>query len=333
VFWPYFYGDFLTCGLWSNYFCPFWSYGPNFILASIFWPGPYGGYYAGGPYGYAGLSDIYGYSGYNHGYAVHHRHPATRATDQFAQADQTMIASTTNVAETCGGLAPGVTDLPVDRIEHTVHPTDDQIASLDELKLASSRAADVLKASCSVDVPLTPVGRLDAMEKRFNGMTQAVQTVRTPLENFYKSLTDEQRHRFDAMGGSIREARRAGPTNELASLCNEQSESFTQLPLQRIDQTIQPTQQQQGPLNDLKTASSKAASALEASCPIEATPTPADRLDAITKRLDAMIRAVKIVRPALDTFYASLSDEQKARFNAMGQPQSQPESQAQGRAG
>jgi hypothetical protein len=77
------------------------------------------------------------------------------------------------------------------------------------------------------------------MEKRFNGM-------RTPLENFYKSLTDEQRHRFDAMGGSTRKARRAGPTNELASLCNEQSESFTQLPLQRIDQTIQPTQQQQG---------------------------------------------------------------------------------------
>jgi LTXXQ motif family protein len=46
-----------------------------------------------------------------------------------------------------------------------------------------------------------------------------------------------------------------------------------------------------------------------------------------------MIQAVKIVRPALDTFYASLSDEQKARFNVMGQPQGQPESQAQGRAG
>jgi LTXXQ motif family protein len=230
-------------------------------------------------------------------------------------------------------LAPGVTDLLVGRIEHTVHPTGDQIAALDELNSASLGAADVVKASCSVDVPLTPVGRLDAMEKRFNAMIHAAQMVRTPLEKFYNSLTDEQRHRFDAMGGSTREARRSGPTSEFASLCNQQSGSFTQLPLQRVEQTIQPTQQQQGPLNDLKTASSKAASELEASCPTKAIQTPTDRLDAMTKRLEAMVQAVKIVRPALDTFYASLSDEQKARFNVMGQPQGQPEAQVQGRAG
>jgi hypothetical protein len=41
-----------------------------------------------------------------------------------------------------------------------------------------------------------------------------------------------------------------------------------------------------------------------------------------------MIQAVNIVRPALESFYASLSDEQKARFNVMGQPQGQTTSQA-----
>src|SRR5215467_8519025 len=103
---------------------------------------------------------------------------------------------------------------------------------------------------------------------------------------------------------------------------------FTQLPLERIDQIIQPTQDQQSALDQLNTASSKAASGLEASCPTGSPSTPGDRLDAITKRLNSMIQAAEIVRPALNSFYASLNDEQKARFNAMGQLQGQNASQA-----
>ena len=44
------------------------------------------------------------------------------------------------------------------------------------------------------------VGRLDAMQKRLNSMVQAIAIVRTPLENFYNSLDDEQRQRFNAIG-------------------------------------------------------------------------------------------------------------------------------------
>jgi hypothetical protein len=32
-----------------------------------------------------------------------------------------------------------------------------------------------------------------------------------------------------------------------------------------------------------------------------------------------MVQAAKTLRPTLGTFYASLSDEQKAQFNSMGQ--------------
>jgi len=38
------------------------------------------------------------------------------------------------------------------------------------------------------------------------------------------------------------------------------------------------------------------------------------------KRLNAMIQAVNTIRPALNNFYASLNDDQKARFNVMQQP-------------
>ncbi len=46
--------------------------------------------------------------------------------------------------------------------------------------------------------------------------------------------------------------------------------------------------------------------------------TPPGRLDAMGKRLHAMIDAANTVRPPLERFYGSLNVEQKARFNAIG---------------
>jgi hypothetical protein len=39
---------------------------------------------------------------------------------------------------------------------------------------------------------------------------------------------------------------------------------------------------------------------------------------AVDNRLDTMLKAVKLVRAALEDFYATLSDEQKAQFEAIG---------------
>ena len=39
----------------------------------------------------------------------------------------------------------------------------------------------------------------------------------------------------------------------------------------------------------------------------------------VEKRLEAMMQAANLVQPAMDEFYATLSSEQKARFNALGQ--------------
>ena len=330
VFWPFFWGDFLTFWLWPDaYYEPFWYYGPDCVLASVFWPGPlYGPYYADWPYGYAGLYDIYGYSDYaGYGAKYGYRSAVDRKPDQSAPPEQTIPA--TSLAETCSGLAPGVTDLPVDRIEDAVHPTGDQIAALENLKSAASRAADALKASCPTEAPLTPVSRLDAMAKRFSALVEAVEIVRTPLDSFYDSLTDPQKQRFEALGGDTSRAERS---NGLVSLCSQESERFTELPLQRIEQTIQPTELQRHALDELKAASSRAASELQTSCPTEALQTRSDRLAAMNQRLDAMIKAVETVRPSLQTFYASLSDEQKARFNVIGQPRDQSASKTAGHA-
>jgi hypothetical protein len=42
---------------------------------------------------------------------------------------------------------------------------------------------------------------------------------------------------------------------------------------------------------------------------------------------------MKTVRPKLEEFYASLNDEQKARFNAIGEPPQNPASQPQHQSG
>ena len=68
----------------------------------------------------------------------------------------------------------------------------------------------------------------------------------------------------------------------------------------------------------LKDANASAAQMLQTSCHPSDAVTPSIRLGAIARRLDTMLQAVTQVRIALDNFYATLSDEQKAQFEAIG---------------
>src|SRR5215813_4921097 len=99
----------------------------------------------------------------------------------------------------CDEKAPGVTDLPIDRIAQAVQPTSAQRAALDELKDASVNAAEDLKINCPTYQTLTPTGRVEAMEERLDATLAAVQTVQPALTKFYNSLSDEQKARFNSL--------------------------------------------------------------------------------------------------------------------------------------
>ncbi len=148
-------------------------------------------------------------------------------------------------------------------------------------------------------------------------MIQAVQMVRAPLERFYSTLNEGQKARLSAMA----EPANGGSSNGsgAAALCDPPgvtpAASFAQLPVDRIERALQPTSQQEGAFETLKAVSASAAASLEASCPAKTPQTPVERIDAVEMRLDAMVQAAKEVRPALAAFYATLSNEQKARFN------------------
>jgi hypothetical protein len=85
-------------------------------------------------------------------------------------------------------------------IDQTVRPTDAQRASLAALQNATAQAADLLKASCVTEDPLTPPARLAAVGKRLDTMLQAVKMLSAALNNFYGTLSDEQKARFEAIG-------------------------------------------------------------------------------------------------------------------------------------
>jgi hypothetical protein len=161
------------------------------------------------------------------------------------------------------------------------------------------------------------------MTSRIDATLQAVRIVRPALEAFYNALTDEQKARFTAMGpddiGADRARAARSGQQQPASACSGEKRGLTDLPIERIEDAVRPTQQQQAALDNLDQAMTKAVGILMDACPDVTPLTPVGRLEAMEKRLAAMVDAGKTVQPAMEEFYASLSNEQKARFNTLGQ--------------
>ena len=282
LFWPYAYDDFVDY--------TFYPYAYD-----TFWPYAYGDLYQGMFGAYA--------EGYGGTYAAVGRHPGSGERSVSA--------------DLCSGQTAGLTDWPIERIAQTVEPDDAQRAALDELKDATAKALDILKASCPTELPSTPTGRLEAMRQRLAAMLQAVRIVRPAIEKFYQSLNDEQKARFNTLGPD-NDTDQQQSRRDLTQTCGERASGIASLPLERIEQSVRPdADAQRSALRELQDATSQAADLLKSDCPTSRALTPVARLDAMEQRLDAMLRAVEAVQPTLEKFYASLNDEQKERFNRL----------------
>jgi len=165
-------------------------------------------------------------------------------------------------------------------------------------------------------------GLLDRVQDRISATLEAVRIVRPALEKFYNSLGDEQQARFNALGPHVGERAPGQPQQDAGAQtesCGEPKSSLTRLPIERIEAVIKPDGRQKEALDRLGEATKQAVQQLQAACPDDVPLTPVGRLEAMEKRLEAMLQAAKLVQPALDEFYATLSSEQKARFNTLGQ--------------
>ena len=160
------------------------------------------------------------------------------------------------------------------------------------------------------------------MSARLGATLEAVRIVKPALDAFYNSLSDEQKERFNELGPSTQVAKAGsettGSTAPAAYNCKHPKPGLANLPIDKIEDVVQPTDAQEADLNKLQDATEKAVSIMQTACPDVTPLTPTGRLEATEWRLQAMIEAANTVKPALDTFYGSLSNEQKARFNRIG---------------
>ena len=109
-----------------------------------------------------------------------------------------------------------------------------------------------------------------------------------------------------------------GGRGGMGMLCDPSGAGLAEWRMQRIEQLVQPTEAQKTALNALRDASTKAAEQIAAACPREFPASATARMDLMEKRMETMLAALKIVRPAFDAFYATLSDEQKAKLDRGG---------------
>ncbi len=109
-----------------------------------------------------------------------------------------------------------------------------------------------------------------------------------------------------------------GPGRGMGWMCSPQGAGLAEWRKQRIEELVKPTESQRKALDELHAASTKAAASVAAACPSEFPASAPARLEVMEKRMEAMLSAIKTVRPAFDAFYATLTDEQKARLNSAG---------------
>ena len=218
----------------------------------------------------------------------------------------------------CGQDSRDIAGLPIDQFQQAIQPTGEQAAALDDLANASVKAAQDIKAACPSDIALTAPSRLAAMQRRIEAMIAAVQTVQPPLEKFYGLLNDEQKAKLTALGNDQRQNNATKVPQARFAKLRGRATGLMEWPAAEIDQTVRPTDAQRASLTALQNATTQAADLLKTSCTTNDPLTPPARLAAVGKRLDSMLQAVKIVSAALNDFYGTLSDEQKARFEAIG---------------
>jgi hypothetical protein len=281
LFWPFAYLDIYDYTIWGDG-NGFWNYGYGDIYAGIF-----------APYG---QGDLAGYTPPGPSGRRHRRVPPLQ--------------------QLCGDDSREIAGLPIGQIQQAVRPIEAQRAALDDLANASVSAAQIVRASCPPQTASTAPARLAAMQERLQAMIKAGLAMQPPLEKFYGLLDDEQKARLNALA---EDRRKISATNRArqAQGCQAEPSAALKWPADEIEARLYLNDTQSAALEVLQDTSASAVEMLNAECRPDAM-TPPARLAAVNRRLDAMLQAVKLVGDALEDFYATLSDEQKAQFEAIG---------------
>jgi hypothetical protein len=112
------------------------------------------------------------------------------------------------------------------------------------------------------------------------------------------------------MGGWMMSRRGPG------GMCNPAATGFAEWRADRLAEAIQLTDAQRAKFDEFKAASIKSGEAMRSACLTDTPTTIVGRAEAMEKRMDAMLQAVREMRPALEGFYATLTDAQKVQLDS-----------------
>jgi len=218
-----------------------------------------------------------------------------------------------SIARVCGDDDSELASLPIEEIRQAMRLSEEQRDLLDDLRKGSVEAAQLIRSACPTEAASTPSGRLAVMQQRLEAMKSAIAHIRTPFEKFYESLDDDQKAEIAAINDQ-----RApfAPKVPAAQSCTPPEQ--LQLPVEEITAKLHLNDAQREDLAVLQRMNGFARNTLNFDCQPDDNLSSADRLATADTRLDAMLDAIKLVKPALDDFYGSLSDEQKNQFDIIG---------------
>ena len=214
-----------------------------------------------------------------------------------------------SLQELCGETASEIAGRTIDQIQKTIQPNDVQREALGELANASSQAAYIIRASCPAQAALTAPDRLIAMQERVEAMITAMSRLRAPFAKLYDLLDDEQKARLNA---------RAASRTTSVSGCGAEPSAALQWPVTEIEAGLHPDDTQRGALRMLQNASARAVDILNRACEPADALAPSARFSAASRRLIAMLQAVRQVKAAIGDCFATLSEAQKVQLEAIG---------------
>jgi hypothetical protein len=236
------------------------------------------------------------------------RLPARRSVARSRAGVRGLAGQSREFAEICGRRTPGRTGWPAERVRQTLDPTGAQELALGAFKAATAAAATVLDDACVNEMPTSAVRRLEAIERRLDAMRQALAIIGPALDGLYGALDEAQKVRLDGIAPDP-----AAATNAVESAVSICGPSPPHPPPARAD--IEPKPPQRVALEALTAAIGAAIERLRAACPTPMPWTLPQRVSALKTRLDAMLAAVRIERPALATLADALSREPTSPAN------------------
>jgi hypothetical protein len=118
---------------------------------------------------------------------------------------------------------------------------------------------------------------------------------------------------------------------KLIHSCSWQAGELDRLPFDAIAQIATPDDTQRGALDELRGSVAATVDKLTSECPRETSAPFSAQLENVVQGIDNTVAALDAVRPALQNFYGTLDDEQKARLLVRGRPTIEAQAQVQER--